>query len=179
MLSDKAVTFTQLHQLYCEHIRNTVTGTTSPLPNYDLLDALKLLTQSSNERAGRKHKDTYIFERLAYLVSVITFCANGGHCSIPLHVLLTDYIDANGGSVKVITILNRFGAVASIETLIGIMMKVSVQGVVDGFLKDLNIIALLLPPQTTLTSFRDEATMLLASIQIIQPQQMLKSLAVA
>ena len=31
--------------------------------NSDLWDALKLLTQSSNERAGRKHKDTYIYEK--------------------------------------------------------------------------------------------------------------------
>ena len=76
----------------------------------DLWDALKLSTQSYNERAGRKHKDTYIYERkirLAYLVSVFTFCASGGHCSIPLHVLLTDYIEANGGSEKVITILRE------------------------------------------------------------------------
>ena len=102
--------------------------------NSDLWDALKLLTQSSNERAGRKHKDTYIYEekiRLTYLVSVIAFCASGGHCSIPLHVLLADYIEANGGSEKVITVLNRLGAVASIEPLNRHIMKVSVQRVVE------------------------------------------------
>ena len=291
MLSDKAVTFPQLYQLYCEHIRNTLTGTASPLPKYkvfvhfgrefgdlmssvspykrhgrilfrtkcdpflmlshalgsmkcenqdveevvlsqqiksiaqhlndkvhvlstslvneaqestgihfdldafinridsDLWDALKLLTQSCNERAGRKHKDTYIYERkirLAYLVSVITFCASGGHCSIPLHVLLTDYIEANGGSEKVITILNRLGAVASIETLNRHIMKVSVQRVGDGLLKDLNSDCFTVATTDNIDFLQSHAAVYAGcqhrsyhatSIQVIQPQQMLKSLA--
>ena len=67
--------------------------------HFDLDAFIKL----SLERARRKHKDTYIVAeniRLTYLVSVIIFCESGGHCSIPLHVLLTNYIEANDDSEK-------------------------------------------------------------------------------
>ena len=56
------------------------------------------------------------------------FCASGGHCSVPLHTLLTDYIEeATGGSSELISVLNKLGAVASTETLDRHIMRVSVQ----------------------------------------------------
>ena len=45
------------------------------------------------------------------------FCAGGGRCAVPLHTLLTDYIEATGGSSELISVLNKPGAVASSETL--------------------------------------------------------------
>ena len=36
-------------------------------------------------------------------------------CSVPLHILLTDLTDSQGGSYEVIRILNRLGAVASVD----------------------------------------------------------------
>ena len=41
-----------------------------------------------------------IVEENIRLTSVIIFCESGGHCSIPLHVLLTNYIEANDDSEK-------------------------------------------------------------------------------
>ena len=35
---------------------------------------------------------------------------------MPLHLLLTDLIDSQGGSNELIRLLNRLGAVASVET---------------------------------------------------------------
>lgn len=46
---------------------------------------------------------------------VLLFCTNR-KCNIPLHLLLTDLIDAHGGSKELIKILNNFGAIASLET---------------------------------------------------------------
>ena len=69
---------------------------------------------------------------------VIVFCATGGHCSVPLHTLLTDYIEASGGSSELITVLNRLGAVASSETLDRHTVRMSAQGKQEGLLKVLD-----------------------------------------
>ena len=77
-----------------------------------LWEAVTRLTQSSNEKLGRKQSAIHVHERkvrIAYLVCMIVFSATGGHCSVPLHTLLTDYIDASGGSSELITVLNRLG----------------------------------------------------------------------
>jgi len=58
-----------------------------------------------------------------------------GRCSIPLHTLLTDYIEASGGSSELITVLNRLGAVASSETLDRHIMRVSAKRKQEGLLK--------------------------------------------
>ncbi len=42
----------------------------------------------------------------------VMFFAHNKCCSVPLHLLLTDLIDSQGGSSELIRILNRFGAVA-------------------------------------------------------------------
>ena len=56
----------------------------------------------------------------------------GGHCSVPLHTPLTDYIQTSGGSSELITILNRLGAMASSETLDTHIVRVSVQHKQEG-----------------------------------------------
>ena len=73
----------------------------------DLWETVTRLTQSSNDKLGRKQS----------VACAIVFCATGGRCSVPLHTLLTDFIEASGGSSELITVLNRLGAVASSETL--------------------------------------------------------------
>ena len=93
----------------------------------DLWEAVTRLTQSSNEKLGRKQSDVHVHERkvrVAYLICVIVFSATGGRCSVPLHTLLTDFIDASGGSSELITVLNQLGAVASSETLDRHIMRV-------------------------------------------------------
>ena len=47
-----------------------------------------------------------------YCICVMFFATNS---SVPLHVLLTDLIESQGGSYELIKTLNKFGAVASID----------------------------------------------------------------
>ena len=68
---------------------------------------------------------------------MIVFCATGGRCSVPLHTLLTDYIEASGSS-ELITVLNRLGAVASSETLDRHIERVSARRKQEGLLKGLD-----------------------------------------
>jgi hypothetical protein len=50
-----------------------------------------------------------------YILSVLLFNANS-ICSVPFHVVLTDAILCHGGSLELVNIMNRVGAVASIDT---------------------------------------------------------------
>ena len=43
----------------------------------------------------------------------------------PFHVVLSDIIESCGGSTELITVLNRFGIVASVETLKRTILSVS------------------------------------------------------
>lgn len=101
----------------------------SVAPN--LWEHVKILTMTVNERKGRRSttfKDTYASHlkhlRRAYLLSVLLFVVNS-ECSFPFHVLLADTIESSGGSTELITVLNRVGAVASIDTLKRIILSVS------------------------------------------------------
>ena len=76
--------------------------------------------------------------RFAYLVCVVMFFSNSGYCSVPLHTLLTDYIEATGGFSELISVLNKLGAVVSSETLDRHIMRVSVQRKMEGLLKELD-----------------------------------------
>lgn len=53
--------------------------------------------------------------RQAYLLGAILFCTNS-QCSMPFHTLLTEAILCHGGSQELVRILNRVGAVASLDT---------------------------------------------------------------
>ena len=81
------------------------------------------LTQSVNERKGRtaataEHSFAGRIKKVrrAYLLSVILFVTNS-ECFHPFHVLLADTIESCGGSTELITVLNRLGAVSSMDTL--------------------------------------------------------------
>ena len=49
-------------------------------------------------------------------MSLILFITNS-ECNHPFHVVLSDIVESCGGSTELMTILNRFGIVASIGTL--------------------------------------------------------------
>ena len=66
------------------------------------------------------------------------FCATSGRCSVPLHTVLTDFIEATGGSSELISVLNKLGAVASIETLEHHIVRVSTLRKAGGLLKDMD-----------------------------------------
>ncbi len=104
----------------------------------ELWDHVTVLTQSVNERKGRKAAtscDTHASHlkrvRRAYLLSLILFITNS-ECNFPFHVLLADAVEASGGSTELITILNRLGIVASIDTLKRVILSVSQDRVSQG-----------------------------------------------
>lgn len=53
--------------------------------------------------------------RCFYTLCVMLFNTNRS-CSMPMHVLLTDLVDAQGGSIELIRTLNRLGAIACADT---------------------------------------------------------------
>ena len=86
----------------------------------DLWETVDTLTFSTNDKKGLNQTESHIKERevrIAYVICVIMSCATGGRCSVPLHTVLPDYIEATGGSSELISVLNKLGAVASLETL--------------------------------------------------------------
>ena len=97
----------------------------------ELWELVCTLTSSVNERKGRTAAtagDTYAGKikhlRRAYILSVILFITNS-ECSSPFHVLLADTIESHGGSTELITILNRVGAVCSVDTLKRVIQSIS------------------------------------------------------
>ena len=60
---------------------------------------------------------------------IVTFCASGGCCSVPLHTLLTDYVEATGGASELR--FNKVGTVAPSEMLDRHIMKVSTKCEID------------------------------------------------
>ena len=54
--------------------------------------------------------------RRLFLVCMILFCTDD-KCSFPLHTLITDTIESQGGSGVLVKILNRLGVCASLDTL--------------------------------------------------------------
>ena len=117
--------------------------------------------------------------RLAYLLCVVLFCATSGHCSVPLHILLADFIDASGGSSELISVLNKLGAVASADTLNRHICSVSVQGKMDGLLKDLNSESFTVASTDNIDFLQSHAAVYSGSqhrswhgtsVQVVQPQ---------
>ena len=89
----------------------------------ELWENICILTQSVNEGKNRGTATSeYSFHgrikrlRRAYILSLILFVTNS-ECSFPFHIALSDAIESCGGSSELIKILNRVGAVASVETL--------------------------------------------------------------
>ena len=72
-----------------------------------------------------------------YCLCVLIF-ATDSNCSAPMHILLADAIDANGGSKELIKIMNRVGAVASKDTLQRHIESVSIYRLQKGLTHELN-----------------------------------------
>ena len=60
--------------------------------------------------------------RRLFLACYILFCIND-RCSMPLHTLLTDTIESQGGSTLLVQMLNRLGVCASADTFIQFKMS--------------------------------------------------------
>ena len=156
----------------------------------DLWEMLNELTLSKRDRHGRKQSEAHAHERkvrVAYLVCVVMFCASSGYCSVPLHTLLTDYIEATGGSSELISVLNKLGAVASSETLDRHIMRVSVQRKMEGLLKELDSSRFTVATTDNIDFLQSHASVYSGSqhrswhgtsVQIVQPQQRLKNVLV-
>ena len=88
-----------------------------------LWNAICLLTRSTSERRGTsKVTDPQSIAyhtkraRRLFLLCTILFCTDD-RCSMPLHTLLTDTVESQGGSALLVQILNRLGVCASADTL--------------------------------------------------------------
>ena len=114
----------------------------------------------------------------------VMFCASSGYCAVPLHTLLTDFIEATGGSSELISVLNKLGAVASSETLDRHTMRVSTQCKMDGLLKDLDTSTFtvattdFLQSHASVYSGSQHRSWHGTSVQVVQPQQRLKNVLV-
>ena len=172
-----------------EHQQQTVAANMFDLEAFagrvapDLWEAVTRLTQSSNDKLGRKQSDSHALERkvrIAYVVCVIVFCATGGRCSVPLHTLLTDFIEASGGSSELITVSNKLGAVASSETLDRRITRVSAQCMQEGLLKDVKRKTFTIATTDNIDFLQSHASVYSGSqhrswhgtsVQVVQPQQ--------
>ncbi len=86
--------------------------------------AISVLTRSVSERR-RTSKAAFDPNSTAYqtkktrrffLLCALLFCTDD-RCSVPLHTLVTDTVDSQGGSALLIRLLNRLGVCASFDTL--------------------------------------------------------------
>ena len=105
----------------------------------ELWEAIVLLTRSISERRGTsKASDPqssvpHIKKLRLFLLCSILFIADN-RCCFPLHTLMADIIDSQGGSALLIKILNRFGVCSSAETLLRfIQSKVDEQSELEYF----------------------------------------------
>ena len=106
-----------------------------------LWEAICLLTRSISERRGTSKVNdpsspSYQSKktRRFYLLCALLFCIND-RCSLPIHTLITDLIEGQGGSALLIRILNRLGVCASVDTLACFIQdKVSSENSLSSFL---------------------------------------------
>ncbi len=88
-----------------------------------LWDAISLLTRSISERRGTSKvlDDTSTPHNIKSIRRLFLLCnlmfITDDRCSVPLHVLMTDIVDSQGGSSLLIKVLNRVGVCASADTL--------------------------------------------------------------
>ena len=85
-----------------------------------LIRFIQQLTQSVRSRRRKlfsSESEVTTTRRMCqlYLLCTVLFCTNN-QCSMPFHTLLTEAILCHGGSQELVRILNRVGAVASLET---------------------------------------------------------------
>ncbi len=79
--------------------------------NPHVWEAICSLTRSVSERRGTTKNVSSSHTkkvRRFFLLSALLFCTDE-RCSMPLHTLLTDLVDSQGGTKVLVKILNRFG----------------------------------------------------------------------
>ena len=79
----------------------------------DIWTAVCTLTQPLSSRA--KNRENQSIVRRFFCVCILFFTTSS-QCSFPIHTFLTDAIEACGGSLKLVQILNRLGVCASSDT---------------------------------------------------------------
>ncbi len=87
------------------------------------------LFESESDVANTKHI------RQLYALCTLFFCTNN-QCSMPFHFPLSDAILCHGGSLELLRILNRVGAVASIDTNSRLATQVSHERIQQGIEPD-------------------------------------------
>lgn len=86
----------------------------------NLLHFVQLLTQSVRSKRRRLFQsesevsNTKLIRQL-FLICSLLFTTND-QCSMPQHTILTEAILCHGGSLELVTIFNRVGAAASLDT---------------------------------------------------------------
>ena len=71
-------------------------------------------TSKVNEHQSTAHHVKKV--RPFFLLCAILFCTDDG-CSIPMHTLMTDIVENQGGSLVLVRVLKRFGVCSSADTL--------------------------------------------------------------
>ena len=75
--------------------------------------------------------------RQLYIISLVLFCTNT-QCSMPFHTLLTEATLCHGGTQELVKILNRVGAIASIDTHQRLATQVVQERMAEGILPHIN-----------------------------------------
>ena len=86
--------------------------------NTILWKVVLLITRSVRENQKQTTPENITDQRklqCLYTLCVILFNTNRT-CSVPLHVLLTDLVESQGGSSELVHLLNSVGAIASVDT---------------------------------------------------------------
>ena len=88
--------------------------------NPQLWKLITLMTASKSRGHVQRQKEwdtlpSYTKMRQFYCMCTLLFCTNN-QCCMPIHLLLTDVVKANGGSSELIKVPNRLGAIASEDT---------------------------------------------------------------
>ena len=88
-----------------------------------LWDSVWLMTRSISERRGTSkvsdtNSSTYHTKKLRclFITCMIMYCADD-RCSLPLHTLIADVVDSQGGTALLMQILNKLGVCVSLDVL--------------------------------------------------------------
>ena len=134
---NNAIQFEEVSKLILEQIRSFLDQEATLCQNYDQVDfddiisrinpclwnIVSMLTRSTSELQGTSKVDdptspVYRLKRMRrlFVLCCMMYCADD-RCSMPLHTLIADAIDSQGGSTLLIQLMNRSGICASNDTL--------------------------------------------------------------
>ncbi len=110
--------------------------------NPSLLKFIEAVTLSVRESKRKLFVDSETVKtkniRQLYALCVLLFITNST-CSMPFHVLLTEAILCNGGSTELVRIMNRVGAVASLDTANRLSTLVATERISRGIIPELHL----------------------------------------